>query len=121
MLLLIVFLQLPMLTSTQLEGVPSKNCIIRMSEDGNFVTLQGVVDAAQWPSGTYSMAVEARQAGSRSLSRQGGKFDGARQSMDGMLVVSSTTVYLSKGSRLAVSLKIEGAERQTTCSLAYER
>ncbi|SEK45029.1 hypothetical protein SAMN05421666_1384 [Roseovarius nanhaiticus] len=110
------------LSAAQASATPSsESCSLRMSEDGNFVTLQGVVDPQIWPRGTYDMTMEVQQGSNKSLSRQAGAFGEGSAFTDGFLVLSSTTVYVADGGRLTVTLSIEDGNRNASCSLDYER
>ena len=110
------------LSAAHASATPSsESCSLRMSENGNFVTLQGVVDPQIWPRGTYDMTMEVQQGGNKSLSRQAGAFGEGTPSEDGLLVLSSTTVYVSDGGRLTVTLDIKDGNRNASCSLDYER
>lgn len=110
------------MVATQTNSAPlGENCALHMSENGNVVTLQGVVDPQDWPQGSYKMQIDARQGGSRSLSQQAGQFGGEHtQSDGGFLVLASTTMYISNGGRLTVTLHVKGGDHSTSCSFDYE-
>lgn len=97
-------------------------CDLRMLENGNVVRLQSVVDPQDWPYGTYEMSIMTQQGSNRSVSRQSGRFDGSNaKAKDGSLVLSTVTMYVSDGGRLAVTLQIEDGDRNQSCSFDYER
>lgn len=111
------------LINTQTNAAPlPEGCALHMSETGKMVTLKGVVDPKGWRHGTYKMNIVAQQGGNRSVSRQSGSFDDSNaETANGLIVLSTTTLYVSKGSRLAVTLQIEDGDRHQSCSFDYER
>lgn len=121
MKLILTLISIALIATQAVATAPPESCTLRMSENGSFIMLQGVVDPQSWPRGEYEMTIEARQGGNRSLSRQAGAFDVAAMTADGMLVLSTTTTYVSDGGRLAVTLHINDGTRNTVCSLDFER
>jgi hypothetical protein len=121
MKLLSASLAFGLMTAAAVAASSQRDCMLRMSEDGSLVTLQGVVDAELWAQGTYDMTIETKQGGNRSLSRQAGAFDQTARAPDGFLVLSTTTVYVSEGGRLTVRLNVDDGTHTTSCSLDLER
>jgi len=122
MTMFLTLLPLSLIVS-QAAATPSpEDCALRMSENGNMVTIQGVVDQQGWSRGNYQMQIETRQGGSRSLSQQAGVFDDqSPKTADGLLVLSTTTTYISDGGRLSVTLYVEDEDHNASCSLNFER
>ncbi|KKM16642.1 hypothetical protein LCGC14_1683810 [marine sediment metagenome] len=111
------------LINTYASATPSpEGCTLRITETGKMVMLQGVVDPQDWPQGTYEMGIMTQQGSNRSVSRQTGRFDGSNaKTTDGSLVLSTVTMYVSDGGRLAVTLQIAAGDRNQSCSFDYER
>lgn len=111
----------PLALLATIPQASTDGCVIRVTEAGSLVTLQGVVNAQSWPRGTYAMTIQARQGGNLSLSRQAGAFDDTEQAADGALVLSASTVHVGDGGQLVVNLTIDDGTRNASCSLDYGR
>lgn len=117
-----ILLPFALIATQAVASFSAEGCALRMSENGNLVTLQGVVDPRDWPRGDYEMTLDAQQGGNRSLSRQAGAFDNVSAAISkGMLVLSTTTMHVSVGGRLAVTLHVKDENRIVSCSFDYER
>ncbi|MCG7493169.1 curli-like amyloid fiber formation chaperone CsgH [Thalassobius sp. Cn5-15] len=103
------------------DDARAQDCSIHLKENENLVTLQGAVDPQIWTAGTYTLLVETRQNGNVSLSQQAGAFEGGTHQTQEILVLSTTTIYLSRGSQLNARLKINDGKQRSSCSLSYRK
>jgi hypothetical protein len=112
------------LIATHAVATPSEEiCVLQMSINGNMVTLQGIVDPQDWSWSNYELIIEARKGANRSLSRQAGKFgDETTQTSRGLLVLSTTKLFVPDGSGLTATLHVEdeNADRSVSCFLDYK-
>lgn len=86
-------------------------CELRLSEQGNTVTVTAQARAQQATRGTYSLTVEQRSAGGRSTIRQGGEFD----LKAGAHSVLSEASFTARARDLDAELTLEANGQRKTC------